>query len=388
MIRILLLILLILPNYRIFAQPYQVGHISTSYIDSTRSNRNVTVEIYYPSNTAGNNVPVSPGRFPVIVFGHGFVMTWDSYDNFWNIVVPEGYIMVFLTTEGSFSPSHTDFAKDFAFMVRTMRNEDLNTQSVFYGTVDYPAAVMGHSMGGGSSFLAIQYEPTISAMATFAPANTNPSSITVAQGITIPAIIFAGENDCITPPQQHQILMYDSLGSSCKKLLTITGASHCQFANYNFNCSFGELTCSPSATISDTVQHNIVSTLLIPWLDFHLKGDCNAGDQFEILSGTAALVTESENCILGCTGIKDYSSDNIFSVTPNPVSSDAVIRFSNYVSDGKMKIYNSNGTLIRQIPVSGKEVNLIAGELENGIYYLTFSDKEIFSSSYKLIIAR
>lgn len=370
-----------------YAQSFQVGHISTSYTDSVRSNRNVTVEIYYPADSAGDNVSVSAGQFPVIVFGHGFVMTWDSYDNIWNAIVPEGYIMVFLTTEGSFSPSHTDFAKDMAFMVRTMRGENLNVQSEFYGSVDYPAAVMGHSMGGGASFLAIQYEPTISALATLAPAVTNPSSVTAAQSITVPSVIFAGANDCITPPAQHQIPMYDSLASSCKKLITITGASHCQFANYNFNCSFGELTCSPSATISDTVQHNIVSTLLIPWLDFQLKADCNAGTQFELLAGTSALVTTNQNCLLSCTGINEVKEEDLFSVYPNPFSTETVIRFKKEMNGCILKLFDSQGRVIRQMIVSGREMRIHSDNLSDGIYFLGLYGEKTTTQFVRIIFA-
>ncbi len=58
---------------------YQVGHLQQTFVDSSRGNRNITTEIYYPAATAGNNVPVAAGQFPVLVFGHGFVMTWSAF---------------------------------------------------------------------------------------------------------------------------------------------------------------------------------------------------------------------------------------------------------------------------------------------------------------------
>ena len=53
---------------------HQVGHFNTTYQDPSRGNRNIETEVYYPATTAGDNTPMTPGQFPVIVFGHGFVM--------------------------------------------------------------------------------------------------------------------------------------------------------------------------------------------------------------------------------------------------------------------------------------------------------------------------
>src|SRR5690242_57008 len=84
----------------LFAQPFQIGHTTITLIDSTRNNRAIPTEVYYPADVAGNNVPVTLAtgdKFPVISFGHGFVMTWDAYQNIWDALVPEGFIIAFPT---------------------------------------------------------------------------------------------------------------------------------------------------------------------------------------------------------------------------------------------------------------------------------------------------
>ena len=57
----------------VFAQNFQSGKTSISFTDISR-NRQIPTDIYYPANTAGNNVPIASGntKFPVVVFGHGF----------------------------------------------------------------------------------------------------------------------------------------------------------------------------------------------------------------------------------------------------------------------------------------------------------------------------
>ena len=69
--KIYLVVILIICSSNIFAQTHNIGHISTDFYDNAR-NRNITTEIYYPSDTNGDNVPISMGNFPIIVFGHGF----------------------------------------------------------------------------------------------------------------------------------------------------------------------------------------------------------------------------------------------------------------------------------------------------------------------------
>lgn len=101
------------------AQTYQIGHTTINFTDVSRGNRVIATEVYYPADIAGDNVPLANDNvvFPTLSFGHGFVMTWDAYQNFWTSLVPNGYIVLFPKTEGSISPSHLDFGKDLAFVL-------------------------------------------------------------------------------------------------------------------------------------------------------------------------------------------------------------------------------------------------------------------------------
>jgi len=309
--------------YSLRAQTYQIGHTTITFVDASRNNRSIATEIYYPADLAGENVPISTLnsiQFPSLVFGHGFVMTWDAYQNFWNALVPNGYIMAFPKTEGSFSPSHLEYAKDLAFVIDQMNFLGTQSSSIFYNRVSAMNAVMGHSMGGGASFLAVPINSNITALVNFASAETTPSAITAATSITVPALLFAGANDCVTPPSTNQLSMYNGLLSSCKTYISIIGASHCQMANNNALCSFGESTCSPAPTITRSAQHAILFNYVLPWLDFQLKGVCSQGATFDsqIISDTA--ITYQKNCIQ-CNVLQN--NDSAFQaseirVFPNP----------------------------------------------------------------------
>jgi hypothetical protein len=289
------------------AQPFQTGNTTITFTDPSRNNRSIATEIYYPADIAGTGVPVTTAvqsSFPVLVFGHGFTMSWSAYENIWTALVPEGFIIAFPKTEGSLFPSHSAFATDLAFVISQMTVLGQNTSSIFYQRVDTMNCVMGHSMGGGAAFLAASQSQDIKTIVTLAAAETSPSAINAATSLGIPALLFAGGNDCVTPPPNHQIPMYNAMQSDCKTYISITGGSHCQMAEYNFYCAFGEVTCSPSPAISRSEQHLIINRYLIPWLQKKLKADDASGELFDSTLRVDPDVTWMKNCLL-CASIED-----------------------------------------------------------------------------------
>lgn len=359
------------------AQLYSVGHRQFTFIDPERNNRPVLTEIYYPADTEGDNVPVAfleVDSYPVLAFGHGFVMEWSAYANIWSTLVPQGYILAFPRTETGISPDHVTFARDLAFVIRAVREEGRTTGSPFFGRVDSTTCVMGHSMGGGSSFLAIQFNEDITAVVNFAAAETNPSAIDVCPAIHIPALVFAGGNDCITPPETNQLLMYDSLSSDCKTLVQITGASHCQFADQNVFCSFGELTCSPAPEISRAEQHRLVDTLLIPWLAYHLKGNCQASADFQNILTSLDDWTSHQFCDpcipVSTAELKEIPS---FQVYPMPSLGDFYLKGPTGIQQLTVSIYNTYGIRVFQQDLENinEDVWEINARLLPGVYSIT-----------------
>ncbi len=281
-----------------------IGHTTLTFNDPTRSGgygsgggpgRQIQTEIYYPATTAGTSTPVASGEFPVIVFGHGFAMTWDAYSNIWEHYVPRGYIMAFVRTESSLfpSPSHGDFGLDLKLVAQKML--DLQTTNTLFQNHIYPkVGLMGHSMGGGASFLAADNNTFIHALIGLAPAETNPSAISVAPNVQVPSIVFSGSSDGVTPPAQHHIPMYDGVTSTCKSFVSIIGGAHCYFANTNFNCDFGESTSSTGISISRAEQQNATYSILDPWLDYNLKDICAGYENFRLeLSNSQGISTQT-----------------------------------------------------------------------------------------------
>lgn len=392
LIRLLFLISLI--SNTIYSQQFLTGHTSITLIDSSRNNRSIPTEIYYPADIAGDEVPVTSvnsDKFPVIAFGHGFVMTWEAYQNIWDSLAANGFIIAFPRTEGGINPSHDEFGMDLSFVISQLSVIGSDSLSLFFNRIDTMNCVMGHSMGGGAAFLAAEFNNGIKSLAVLAPAETNPSAIQAASSLNIPAFIIAGGNDCVTPPSVNQIPMYDSLQSACKTYISINGGSHCQMANTNFLCNLGEATCSPAPAITRSEQHIVINRYLIRWLNYQLKNDCQNGFDSLIVADTA--ITFQRSCLL-CTNVS-IKEEKIYSVPvifPNPF--DDELNIDNYYVQGKsllIQIFTMQGKSIYekrfQNFTSGQNYKLKFNETLNaGVYIIKISDE---ANSYcKKIIRR
>jgi len=367
--QVVLVFIAILPSW---SQPFAIGHTTINFIDASRSNRSIATEIYYPADFNGDNVPMSISsaeKFPTLTFGHGFIMTWDAYRNIWEDLVPKGYIMAFPKTEGGLSPSHLEFGKDLAFVSSQIFNLGMLQSTLFYDRVSLMNAVMGHSMGGGAAFLAPQFNSNIKVILTFAAAETNPSAIASAGTLSIPALIVAGTNDCVAPPVTNQEAMYNALVSTCKTYLAINGGSHCQMANSNFLCSFGESTCTPQPTITRDQQHLVLDDYLFLWLDAQLKMDCSAGHNFNTLLANDSRIAFQKNC-LQCEPLQTSNIERIASIEfyPNPFTSSLNFRNENKAIFS-IALYDSAGRLLLTKKISSTQDAIDTSVLASGLYW-------------------
>ena len=370
-LRILLIVACYLAiSANIIAQPFNVGHTTVEFYDFVR-NRNIETEIYYPATTTGENVPIANGSFPVLVFGHGFLMDWDSYENYWTELVPEGYVMCFPTTEMGISPSHENFGGDLKFVANQMQLQNNDASSLFFNSLTSETGLMGHSMGGGASFLAATNDTVISTLINFAAAETNPSAIYAAENVTCPTLIFSGGDDCVTPSGENQSLMYDGLASDCKTHINIDNGGHCYFANYNFNCALGETVCNPTLDITREEQQDITMDFLKLWLDYSLNGNQLAFEVFNDSLMSSNRISFDQFCnITNVDPIYDYNTIKIF---PNPAVDklNFVIPFN--MVDGLLSIYNINGNRVFQIQILEDNSEISISEFPDGGYVMVYN---------------
>ncbi|MFN5335611.1 MAG: T9SS type A sorting domain-containing protein [Bacteroidota bacterium] len=357
------------------SQPYLIGKTTLTFTDPARNNRSIPTDIYYPATQTGTNTTVAGANatvFPIISFGHGFVMTVDAYTNIWNMLVPEGYIVALPKTEGGFSPSHAEFGKDLAYVIQSMYQQNTLNTSIFFNKVAPMNVVMGHSMGGGAAHLAASGSTVIKAIATLAAAETNPSAVSAASNFSIPSLVIAGSNDCVTPPASHQLLMYNATKSSCKTYISITGGSHCYMANDNFNCSFGESSCGPGPSISRSEQHSLIKKYLLPWLNYQLKNNCQDGKNFDAQMREDTKISFQNNCsFCVISHSADLNADKSFRIYPNPFKEKIMFeRSASFSNPIEIEIKSMDGKILsRQMLTNNKSI-IHTQHLQKGVYIL------------------
>ena len=250
------------------------------------SGRTIGTEVYYPATVAGNNQPVATGQFPIVVFGHGFAMTYDNYDNVYNRLASLGYIVLLPRTESGIFPTpvHADFGLDLKVLANQgMALNTINTPTaltVFNGKVIQKSAIGGHSMGAGCSFLAASGNNTVTCVFNFAAATSNntPNSIASASLVTVPTLVISGEKDNVADTSV-QNSHYNPTASSKKFHVIIKDVTHCDFGNgTSTTCNIGQASCGN--TTCNTNLFRRYMTYVEPFLENQLKGVCLAGKQF------------------------------------------------------------------------------------------------------------
>lgn len=269
-----------------FSQTYSVGSADYVFFDASR-NREIPSIIFYPANTAGTNVPVSNSQFgfPVVSLGHGFVIEPEAYGWLGEELASRGYIFVAPATEGQLlpAPDHLNFGRDIRFCAEEIIRLGSLQGNPLSGKVLPRYAMMGHSMGGGATYLGAAESDAVTTTITFAAADTDPSSIAAALNVGAPSLVIAAEEDCVTPVSTNQEPMYNNLPSAEKAFVNISGASHCNFTDGSASlCYLGEgLPCIGFGPfIERSEQHARILEVLVPWLDNYLKSQCARGEDF------------------------------------------------------------------------------------------------------------
>ncbi len=392
----------------IVAQPFATGQRALTFTDPARGNRAVPVQIFYPAASAGTGVPLVSGTalFPVVVFGHGFVITVGSYKWLSDSLAANGYVAVFPETEGSLSPSHGDFGADLAFLANRITSLNDSSSSFLSGRLIKKAAVGGHSMGGGASFLSVAQSNAIYALFNFAAAETNPSAKQAASGVQRPALIFSGSRDCIVQ-DTNQLRMYNNIPYGCKSYVNVTDALHCQFSDNAGLCAFGQLSSGCNSTpLGTPTVYAKVFYLLRPFLDYYLKADCLSGAGFDLLLSGTAGISFQRTCstdVFGCTPLLinpgnpvvpvpgsdgNKSFDESIRISPQPVASSGMLS----VSAGRKKIrsavlFDASGRRLYSIERQDRSVlNIPLGGLSGGIAYLRLQSNREEVSMKRILI--
>jgi len=282
--------------------------VTLSFEDSPGSSGSIPVDVFYPALEEGDGSEAAPGRFPLVVFGHGYNMETRDYAYLWETLVPAGYVFAISDRLSDALVLDLDeYALDLQFVLERLKAEAQEPDSVFHDHFAGVSALMGHSAGGGASVLAtarglLDKELGIRTTVLLAPLGRTISPVLgrrqpadEAGNIGSPVLVFEGEKDCTTPPALHSQPIFEALPEGGGSYLAnLPLGDHCGFSDEDgpttVSCGVAEVTlCNPffplinfqGETLGSVEQTRIVGELTLAWLERHLRRTSETMELFE-----------------------------------------------------------------------------------------------------------
>ncbi len=238
--------------------PYPVGRRTEQFVDATRKDRTLAVEVWYPADAPSKPTPYelipgvtfksplstagatasSEGPFPVVVFSHGSGGLRQQSASIVETIASHGFVVV--------APDHPgNTAIDQLLGTQTppkvtARNrvldvgvllDRLEAGKLAGGLVDTEqVAVMGHSFGGFTALASaggydgIEGDPRVDAVVALAPFSQFLSDEDLAS-IDVPLLVMTGSEDTTTPIEDQSTRPVDRAGAEAS-LVEIDGAGH------------------------------------------------------------------------------------------------------------------------------------------------------------------
>ncbi len=198
--------------------------------------------VTYPSGGV-RGVAVAPGRFPLVVFSHGYAGFRDQSTFLtarlasWGFVVAAPDHLSRDLTEvlgGGTGPKKTTDVDDLKTTIALMGSENASASSVFHHHIDTSlVGAVGHSAGGAAVEALAAVDPRVTTfiglagatVGSFGQQASGPDSIVPHQ----PGMLMVGTNDHVANPRSI-VAAYGKLRSP-KRLILVRGAGHLVFAD-------------------------------------------------------------------------------------------------------------------------------------------------------------
>jgi len=171
--------------------------------------------------------PKSGRGLPAVAFGHGWLQPPARYRGLLRHLATWGIVTAAPSTQRGPLASHRLFAADLCTTLDLCVGVRLGDGEV---SVDPGRlGLAGHSTGGGCAVLAAATDPRVRAVATLAPAETNPAASAAAARCAMPGLHVGGGQDVIAPPVANAKAIARSWAGPVR-LRTLPKATHLGFA--------------------------------------------------------------------------------------------------------------------------------------------------------------
>lgn len=317
--------------------PFAVGRTTEKVADPERDGRELTVEVWYPSDEAGEPTPYeliagvsfdsdmssvdatpsAEGPFPLVVFSHGSGGLRQQSASIIETVASHGFVVIapdhagntaidqLLGTETDTEVTARNRVLDVEFLIDQAEGGQLAE-----GLADLDqVAVMGHSFGGftalavAGGFEDIPADPRVDAIVPLAPASGRLSDDELGS-IEIPMLIVTGTDDETTPIDDQSTRPLELAGGPAT-LVEIEGATHSGVTNIcdivdavgapEANLPAGALEaaqgqagdmCDADAPVSPEQIFDLTERYAVSFLRFNLYGD----DRYEDVEAVDGVI--------------------------------------------------------------------------------------------------
>jgi dienelactone hydrolase len=258
--------------------PYPVGEGVLTFVDGVRSRRLVTIVRY----------PKAPGRFPLIVFGHGFAVTPAPYSALLHAWARAGYVVAapvfpFGNANAPGGPNEQDLVnqpRDMSFVITRMLADSAARSGVLAGRIDPRKIAVSGQSDGGDTALAVAYDPRYRDVRVGAGVILSGAEIPYLSAMHFsspspPLLAMQGTADTINPPSFTSTFF--DVAPPPKYLVRLIGAPHL-----------------PPYTDMQP-QLGIVERTSLAFLDYYLKGRRGSLRRMAAAArvpGTAALTAD------------------------------------------------------------------------------------------------
>ena len=163
---------------------------------------------------------------PAVAFGHGWLQPFQRYHGLLRHLATWGIVTAAPATQRGPVASHRLFAADLRATLDVCAGVRLGEGEI---SVDPDRlGLAGHSTGGGAAVLAAAEDPRVRAVATLAPAQTQPPASVAAIQCTMAGLHVAGGEDLIAPPVANAKLIAENWAGPVS-LRTLPKATHLGF---------------------------------------------------------------------------------------------------------------------------------------------------------------
>lgn len=207
-------LVLLLPAVAAATQTYDIQYEDAS-IDGYQCSEDHKARIYYPN---------ASGTYPIVAFSHGFdnpgALAYNCYGEMNMALAKAGYVVV-VTETSNYPLECPNIYKD------ALRTIDWTKASDIASKIDYSkAGLMGHSMGGGSSYHAASMADVVKEYSIGAVVGLHPQILPFNHANPLVPIFFGtGSNDTVIPPSWVKSA-YEAASGVPKVFTEIEGAGH------------------------------------------------------------------------------------------------------------------------------------------------------------------